>query len=153
MIALQSIHTELEANRESVTRARTHHLSMRDSLRSYTQRHETLPVRIYLGGVFNPAQAQSTAWESARETGVTTDLPFDLVLTLSRIYDRQTRYRALGDALNQDILAQVRREGVEPVLRDRPTSLMSLEEDFANRELVLLRGYDSVLVALRPRHE
>jgi hypothetical protein len=124
---------------------------MKDSLQSYTQRRETPPARIYLGGVFNPAATHSTAWDSARETGVTTELPFQLVLALSRIYDRQARYRALGDALAQDLMMQVRREGFEPVLRDRPASLMALEEDFANRESVLLQGYDSVLDELRNR--
>jgi hypothetical protein len=150
-VALQSIQAELEANRESVSRARNNHLSMKDSLQSYTQRRETLPERIYLGGVFKPAATYSTAWDSARETGVTTDLPFQLVLALSRVYDRQARYRALGEALGQDLMMQVRREGFEPVLRDRPASLMALEEDFANRESVLLQGYDSVLDALKDR--
>ena len=150
-VALHSIQTELEANRESVSRARTNHLSMRDSLQSYTLRREMLPARIYLGGVFRPAPTQSTAWDSARETGVTTDLPFQLVLALSRIYDRQARYRALGDAVGQDLMIQVRRQGFEPVLRDEPAGLMALEEDFANRESVLLQGYDSVLAALRNR--
>ena len=150
-VALQSIQAEIEANRESVSRARINHLSMKDSLQSYAQRHETLPARIYLGGVFNPASTQSTAWDSARETGVTTDLPFQLVLALSRLYDRQARYRDLGDALAQDLMMHVRREGFEPVLRDRPASLMALEEDFANRESVLLERYDSVLATLKDR--
>jgi hypothetical protein len=150
-VALQSIRAELEENRESVSRARTNHMAVRDSLRSYTQRREPLPSRIYLGGVFNPALTHSTAWESARETGVMTDLPYELVLTLSRLYDRQARYRALGDAVAQDLMVQVRREGFEPVLRDRPTSLMALEEDFANRETVLVQGYDTVLAALNRR--
>ena len=148
-VALHSIQSELEDNRESVNRARINHISMKDSLQSYTQRHETLPARIYLGGVFNPAATQSTAWDAARETGVATDLPFELVLELSRIYNHQARYRALGEALAQDLMMQVRREGFEPVLRDRSAGLMALEEDFANRESVLLQGYDSVLVALR----
>lgn len=150
-VALHSIQAELEANRESVIRAWTNHVSMRDSLQSYTTRREMLPARIYLGGVFRPAATQSTAWDSARETGVTTDLPFGLVLTLSRTYDRQARYRALGDAVAQDLMIQIRRQGFEPVLRDEPAGLMALQEDFANRESVLLQAYDSVLSALRNR--
>jgi hypothetical protein len=147
-VALQSIQAELEANRENVGKARANHLSMKDSLQSYAQRNEALPPRLYLGGVFRPAPTQSTAWDSARETGVTTDLPFELVLALSRVYDRQARYRALGDAVGQDLMMQVRREGFEPVLRDQPAGLIALEEDFANRESVLLQDYDRVLTAL-----
>ena len=43
---------------------------------------------------------------------------------------------------------QVRREGFEPVLRDRSASFMSLQEDFANREYVLIRGYNAALASI-----
>jgi hypothetical protein len=147
-IAMESIEAELQQNRESIRQARSNHLALRDSLKSYTQHHRRLPARIYLGGVFNPALVHSAAWESARETGVTADVPYELVLALSRVYDRQARYRTLGDALVLDLMMQVRREGFEPVLRDHPNSLMALQEDFANREWVLEQAYDSVIARL-----
>jgi type II secretory pathway pseudopilin PulG len=147
-IALQSIQAELEENRESIQRARSNHVRLRDSLQSYVEKRQHPPTEIYLGGVFNPGLTHSTAWEAARETGATSDLPYPLVLALSRVYDRQARYRALGDAVVQDLMMQVRREGFEPVLRDRPANLMALQEDFANRELALGQAYDAVLAKL-----
>ena len=93
----------------------------------------------------------STAWESARETGATSEMPYDLVLVLSRTYDRQARYRSLGDALVQDVMGQIRREGMEAVLRDRSASFVPLQEDFVNRESLLLQAYNSALVELGRR--
>jgi type II secretory pathway pseudopilin PulG len=150
-IALQSIHAELEANRASVQRARDNHLAMRDSLRTYISRREPLPARIYLGGIFKPALPHSAAWESAREIGVTADLPYELVLELSKVYDSQERYRALSDALLHDVMGEIQRDGVEPVLRDRAVNVVSLQEDFANREYLLMQRYNSALAALNKR--
>ena len=80
--------------------------------------------------------------------GVTADMPYELVLDLSRVYDRQNRYRDFGDAIVQDILTDIRRLGFERVLRDQPASFIQLQEDFSNRETVLLSSYDSTLTRL-----
>lgn len=144
-VALQGIRAELVQNMERVQGARANHLAMRDSLRHYVALGQNPPPEIYLHGIFNPAPTQAIAWESAREVGSTNDLPYSLVLELARVYDRQEWYRSLGDALVQDLMMQVRREGFEPVLRDRSASFMSLQEDFANREAVLVRLYRGAL--------
>lgn len=146
--ALVSIRSELEANIRNVERARDHHRVMRDSLVRYAGLNEPLPPRIYLGGIFNPAQTYAVAWESARETGVLGVLPYEFVLELSRVHAEQARYRQLADALVQDIMMQIRREGAEPVLRDRSTGFMSLQEDFANREQHLVEVYRAILARL-----
>jgi hypothetical protein len=150
-VALESIRAELEANLSNAERARDHHLAMRDSLARYLALRQPLPSRIYLGGTFRPAATYAVAWESARETGTTSDLAYELVLDLAKVYDQQRRYRALADALTQDLMAQVRREGVEPVLRDRSPAFMTLQEDFANRESVLITEYRALLARLSPR--
>jgi hypothetical protein len=98
-----------------------------------------------LGGIFNPALVSSSAWESAREAGVTSNVPYGLVLELSWVYAEQARYRALGDDLVQDLMSQIRREGMEPVLRDRSMNFIPLQEDFANREQRLTEVYERVL--------
>jgi hypothetical protein len=90
------------------------------------------------------------AWESARETGVVGNLSYELVLELSRVYDAQSRYRALADGLVQDIMIQIRREGADPVLRDGSTGFISIQEDFSNREQHLLDAYRSILARLAP---
>jgi hypothetical protein len=147
-MALRSMGAELRENAGSVERARTHHLAMRDSLQGYLQRRQAPPPHVYLSGLFNPALVHATAWDSARETGATSDLPLELVLALSRVYDRQARYRTLGDALVQDLMSQIRREGMEGVLRDRYETFIPLQLDFANRESDLLRSYEVALADL-----
>jgi hypothetical protein len=149
--ALQSIAEEFRQNHQLVTGALANHRAMYDSLRQYVGRNELPPERVYLGGLFRPAPVHSTAWESAKETGATSEMPYALVLMLSRVYDRQARYRALGDALGQDLMSEIRREGVENVLRDRPKNFMSLQQDFANRESALLQAYDDALASLSER--
>jgi hypothetical protein len=147
-VALQGIRAELAQNLESVEIARANHLAMRDSLRHYVALRQNPPPEIYLHGIFNPARTQAVAWQSARDIGSTAELPHSLVLELARVYDRQDQYRSLADALLQDLIMQVRREGFEPVLRDRSASFMSLQEDFANREYVLIRGYNAALASI-----
>lgn len=132
-VAVQSIRAELVENRRNVARARSNHLAMRDSLAAYVAMRQAPPARLYLAGIFNPGLVHSTAWESAREAGAMDQMPYDLVLALSRIYDRQGRYQDLADGLVQGIMADIRREGIEPVLR----------------EAGLLREYDRALGALQ----
>ncbi|MGH7461127.1 MAG: hypothetical protein ACREMA_08870 [Longimicrobiales bacterium] len=150
-LALEAIRAEIVENLGTLQRVRSHHLAMRDSLLSYAARRQAPPEQIYLGGIFNPGLTHATAWESARETGVTGDLPYRLVLELSQVYDWQARYRSLGDALAQDLMAQVRREGRETVMRDRAARFIDLQEDFANREASLIKKYEHILPALHNR--
>ena len=59
-----SIRAELETNAERVANARAHHLRVVDTLRYYSD-HDTVPdSTVYLGGIFNPTQLTSTAWQS-----------------------------------------------------------------------------------------
>ncbi len=144
-VALQSIRAELRENLQSVERARANHRAMQDSLQTYAARGELPPEHIYLGGIFSPALVHSSAWESARETGATGSFPYDLVLALSRVYGEQARYQALGGTLVQDLMVQIRRDGMEVVLRDSSASFIFLQEDFANREQRLAEAYERAL--------
>lgn len=147
-IALSGIRAELVENRSSVERARANHLAMHDSLLHYVSRGAPLPPRIYYGGMFNPAPVLSTAWQSGREGGSLERLSFELRLTVARVYDRQLRYRALGDAIVQGAMSDVQRRGGEAVFRDGAANFLLLAEDFANRERALLESYDTALAVL-----
>lgn len=146
--AIESIRAELFDSKKAVERAHARHITMHDSLAAYATREELPPARIYYGGVFNPAGVLDVAWQSAREGGSVDRLPYELRLTLARIYDRQHRYRALGDAIVQSAMTDVQRRGGEAVFRDGYANFILLTEDFANRERVLVEAYDSALAAL-----
>jgi hypothetical protein len=147
-IALESIRAELADNRSAVERARANHLAVHDSLLQYVNRAQTPPPRIYYGGMFNPASVLSAAWQSARDGGSLDRLSYDVRLTLARVYDRQSRYRAMGDAIAQGTMSDVQRRGGEAVFRDGAANFLVLTEDFANRERVLTEAYDTALAVL-----
>jgi hypothetical protein len=147
-LALESIRSELAENRSVVDGAFARHSAMHDSLESYAARGEFPPSRIYYGGLFNPAGVLNVAWESARESGAASRLPYELRLLLSRTYDHQTRYRALGDAIVQSLYAEIQRRGGDAVFRDDYANFILLTQDFAGRESRLAEAYDRTLEAL-----
>ena len=145
---LASIRAELETNAELVANARAHHLRVVDTLRYYSD-HNTVPdSTVYLGGVFNPSQLTSTAWQSARETGVLADIDYRIVLAIAPAYENQERYRALGESVTQSIMIDMRRDGVTAIFRDRFARFIPLAVDFANRERVLADKYRATLAQL-----
>jgi len=147
--ALASIRAELLDNQQRVEKARAHHLQMADTLSAYRARRQLPPPRVYFeSGVFQPALPLSTAWQTARETGALSGLPYSVVLAIAPVYEAQARYRAVGDALTQSIMVDVQRRGVEPVLRDDFANFIPVERDFAQREQVLAGDYARTIAQL-----
>lgn len=142
---LDSIADELRANRAMVAAAKQRHAQLVEVLGGYAAADELPPREVYMYGMFNPAPVGSIAWQTARETGLLVDMPLETVLELALVYDGQERYRSLGQAMLVDIMSDVRRSGMEAVLRDRYTEFIPLATDFASRELSLLRRYDAAL--------
>jgi type II secretory pathway pseudopilin PulG len=147
-LAVESIRSELAANKAAVQLASRRHAAWHDSLQTYFARGELPPERVYYGGLFNPAGVLSVAWESARESGAAGRLQHDVRLLLSGTYDYQARYRALGDAIVQSVYADVHRRGGVAVFRDGYANFMLLTQDFAGREERLAQAYDSTLAGL-----
>src|SRR5687768_12499068 len=129
-LAVASIRAELAENLTRVESARVHHLMMADTLSGYEQRRELPPERVYFGGVFKPALVLSTAWQTARETGALSQLPYALVLRLAPVYESQEKYRALGEALGHGVLLDAQRRGALAVFRDNFANFVMIEQDF-----------------------
>jgi hypothetical protein len=150
--ALAGIAVELKENVTRVAQARTRHLTVVDTLGAFAGRRAMPPSRIYLYGMFTPAPVSGTAWQAARETGALGDMPLATVLALTPAYEAQERYRALAEAITVGIMGDVRRDGMDVVLRDRFTQFIPLATDFARREEKLLEHYRNALAVLdRPR--
>lgn len=147
-LAIGGIRAELVDNIARVERARAHHLQMADTLAAYVARGALPPERVYFGGIVQPALPLSTAWQAARETGTLADLPYPLVLALGPVYEEQTRYRGLGDALAQSTMIDVQHRGALPVFRDAFANFIVIDHDFANREMVLANDYRRTLAKL-----
>jgi hypothetical protein len=147
-LAFTSLRAELRENLARVEAARAHHLTMADTLTAYARRRELPPERVYFGGLFRPAVVLSTAWQTARETGALSELPYALVLRVAPAYEYQEKYRALGEALGQGVLLDAQRRGAMAVFRDNFANFVQIEVDFSNRETVLARNYREALAAL-----
>jgi hypothetical protein len=147
-LAFASLRAELTENLVRVEAARAHHLMMVDTLTAYARRRELPPERVYFGGLFRPALLLSTAWQTARETGALSELPYALVLRVAPVYEYQEKYRALGEALGQGVMLDAQRRGAIAVFRDNFANFVQIEEDFSNREAVLARNYRQALAAL-----
>jgi hypothetical protein len=114
------------------------------------QESGTIPTRDEASsGLFRPARVVGTAWASAREAGALDELSYDLVLLLSRLYESQERYEQLSSQLAADIYMDLRRRGLDAVMREGFAGFLLLVIDFSNRETVLLRQYDDLLPVLK----
>lgn len=149
--ALTSIGTELREDSARVATARDRHLRAIDTLGALSGRGLLPSAEVYMSGMFNPALISSTAWQTARETGALGDVPLTTVLGLASAYEAQERYRALGEAIVVGIMGDVRRDGMEVVLRDRFAQFIPLARDFSNREQMLLEHYREALALLDER--
>jgi hypothetical protein len=146
--ALASIRTEITANIDLVEHARAHHLHVIDTLQYYRSRNALPPLDVVYGGVFNPAPVSGVAWQAARESGALSDMKYGTILLLAPAYETQEQYRALTDAVAQSLENDVRREGMERVMRDRFAQFIDLATDFKNRERYLLERYRTTLKKL-----
>jgi hypothetical protein len=149
--AVAAIASELQANRSAIERAKANHDLMTKTLRELEARGETPTLALASKGVFNPAGVLDTAWTSAQQMEVIDTLPYDLVLVLSRTYRRQDAYSSLGTQIAADMYMDVRRRGMEAMIRGGSPGISILTQDFASREASLLRMYDEVLATLE-RH-
>lgn len=151
--ALTSIRNELKGNVALVTRARERHAFLADTLAKLAARGLKPDVAIYSNGMANPASVSNTAWQLARESGALNDVPLSALLAIAPAYDAQDRYRSMSDALATELMLDVRRNGMDVVLRDRFAQFIPLEIDFGNREGVLLEKYQVALEQLEPARQ
>lgn len=147
-VAFESILAEVRSNRVAAERAMQFHRSIRETLSELAAQSRSPSADMVSGGLFNPANLVETAWTSAREAGVTDEWPYELVLTVSRTYERQAIYNDLARQLLADIYMDLRRRGGESVFREGAAGMLLLSYDFANREEELLQQYDAVLAAI-----
>jgi hypothetical protein len=145
---LSSIRAEMIANIELVESARLHHLHVIDTLGHYLARHEIPPRSVVYGGIFNPATVSGVAWQAARESGVLSNMKYSTILLLAPTYEAQARYSALADAVNQSLVNDIRREGMDRVMLDHSAQFVDLATDFSNRERYLVNHYRKTLKQL-----
>lgn len=146
--ALSAITTELKSNREAVQRTSEFHAGVHAKLREFAAAGKPIDLSQLHGGVFQPATLLQSAWITARDTGALEPLPFSLVSELSKTYEYQTQYMTLSRAISDDITIDLRRRGLEPVLKEGLPGFTTLAQDFSSREQNLVKVYDAALAQI-----
>jgi hypothetical protein len=143
--ALRAITAELQSNRDAARRASGIHARIKAQLSTFVEAKKLPDAKTMTSGVFQPATLLQTAWVTARESGGLDQVPFDLVLELSRVYERQNQYMTMSTAMANDIYIDVRRRGLDQAFREGFEGFILLATDFGNREERLAAVYDKAI--------
>lgn len=145
--AVAAVQAELRENRRLVQEAGTYHSALADTFAVLAASGAARPdPGVFPQGLLAPASVLRNAWESAEASGATNEMPYAMVLQLSRVYARQAEYEALARALLEGTYNQLARDGPDALL-GRYTHFIALERDFAGRERQLAILYNQVLGA------
>lgn len=143
--ALESIRSELRANRNEVLRAQRYHATLADRFDRLQQQGATQPRwEDFPQGLLSPARVVSTAWQSSLTTGAAAQLPYSQLLVLSSIYETQASYARLSDALLASTYQDLMRGGAQRLLNSY-ANFAPVQRDFSGKEAELLQAYDSAL--------
>lgn len=146
--ASDAVVAEMRRNHEVLERARDHHRSVNETLTGIASRGERVSRELAQSGLFRPATLVDTAWTSAQSTGAVDRWPYQRVLGVGAIYERQAAYSTLARTLVADLYTDLRRRGMESALEDGLSGMILLTQDFANREEELARQLDTALAAI-----
>ena len=89
----------------------------------------------------------SAAWAAARSSRTTSDLPYPLLLTLSRAYEEQARFQRNKNDLTAEVLSlAIQRDRAS--LLGQPGGMAGVLSSIAGWEALLLREYGRALESL-----
>ena len=136
--ALSGIIEEIGANRNAVVEARTYHEEKLTTMIEAQKSGAKLDMRVFNRGFVAPAQVSSAAWTSASEVGALAHLPFDQVLSLSRVYAQQQATVA------NIIYTEIFTRGTEGMM-DNAAGLRSIVSTLQYREQQLEEAYAAAI--------
>jgi len=144
--ALAGIIEEIGANQAAVTEARTYHEARLAALADAQKSNTPPDIRAFDRGFVAPAQVSSAAWTSASEVGALAHLPFDKVLSLSKVYAAQAAYMQQQTTVSSIIYSEIFAEGSAGML-DHAAGLRALINTFHYREQQLEAAYAAAIGA------
>lgn len=142
--ALDGIMEEIGANHTAVKEARAYHDEKLKILAEAQKANTPLDIRSFDRGFVAPAQLSNAAWTSASEVGALAHLPFDKVLSLSKVYSSQAAYMQQQVTAGNIIYTEIFAEGSQGMLNHGP-GLRSLIATFQYREQQLEAAYAAAL--------
>ena len=146
---MESIVEEISFNQGMVAEAVTYHSMLLDTLQGFIYVHGRSPsivppVSMFYRGFTSPAPVISRAWEVASATGVVEYIPYEDVLTVSRLYENQNRYEEQSEMISHEIYGQIFQHGYQGILQNYQ-NLFAVIGTFLYRECELLQAYSDVL--------
>lgn len=142
--ALSGIIEEIGANRTAVVEARAYHEEKLFAMTAAQKAGTKLDFRLFDRGFVAPAQVSSAAWTSASEVGALSHLPFDQVLSLSKVYAQQAAYQQQQATVSSVIYTEIFAGGTEGML-DHAAGLRAIISTFQYREQQLEAAYASAI--------
>lgn len=142
--ALAGIIEEIGANRTAVADARAYHEEKLAAMVEAQKTGARLDFRVFQRGFVSPAQVSSAAWTSASEVGALAHLPFDQVLSLSKVYAQQAAYMQQQVTVSSVIYNEIFARGTEGML-DHAAGLRSIISTFQYREQQLEDAYATAI--------
>ena len=142
--ALTGIIEEIGANRTAVVEARAYHEQKLAEMGEAQKTNAKLDFRMFQRGFVAPAQVSSAAWTSASEVGALAHLPFDEVLSLSKVYAQQSAYMQQQVTVGGVIYNEIFARGTDGML-DHAAGLRSIISTFQYREQQLEAAYAAAI--------
>tara|TARA_R100000687_G_scaffold82806_1_gene83382 strand:+ start:74893 stop:75450 length:558 start_codon:yes stop_codon:yes gene_type:complete len=142
--ALTEIVRELGANRQAVATALEYHRGLVDRIVQVADTPAQLSLRDFSRGFISPAQVHRTAWSSAAEIGTLSNMSYESVLVLSRVYAQQENYQEQAKSVGQIIYSELYSGGTSAIIANS-ANLAGVLQTFTYREQQLLAAYDTLL--------
>ena len=145
--ALEAILDEIESNRDHAASARQYHMERMGAASVAMQNGAALTVADFPRGFIASAPVSSTAWEVAKVTGAISNLDYETILLLSRVYEAQESYEIQKQASGELIYRTIWESGTQAI----PQNLQNLMEvlgTFVYRESELVGVYEEAIGAL-----
>lgn len=144
--ALAKIEAEIDANRDLVRASLEYHERQVALLAERMKAGEPVYPREFPKGFVFPAQVSHTAWEVAKETGAISNMDYDTVLRLSKVYAAHDRYLIQAEMIGGLIYEKMFEGGITAIT-DNHKNLLSIIYTFVYKEHGLLEEYDAALGA------
>lgn len=146
--ATAAIRAELLHNYRELRAVHPYHADLADTLLTLASSGaERVDGGVRPRGWTLPTDLVSAAWAAARSTGTTSDLPYPLLLTLSRAYEEQARFQRNKNGLTAEVLSlAIQRDRAS--LLGQPGGMAGVLSSISDWEALLLRQYERALDAL-----
>ncbi|MDP3491488.1 MAG: hypothetical protein Q8R82_00115 [Hyphomonadaceae bacterium] len=142
--ALSGIIEEIGANTKAIAEARAYHEAKLVAMAEAQKANTKLDFRTFDRGFVAPAQVSSAAWTSASEVGALSHLPFDQVLSLSKVYAQQAAYMQQQATVSSVIYTEIFARGTEGML-EHAAGLRAIISTFQYREQQLETAYAAAI--------